>query len=122
MPRILVIDDELEIRSLLREILEPVGYEVIEAPDGEVGVRLFRENPTDLIIMDIVMPNKDGIEVITDLQSNFRDVRIIAISGGGMLKKEDYLRKADSLGAFRSLTKPFRPRKLLKTVKEVLLR
>ncbi len=122
MTRILVIDDDAQIRSILKEMLEGAGYDVIEAPDGEIGLKLFRENPLDLIIMDIVMPKKDGIDVIAELQHDFPDVKIIAISGGGFLKKEDYLQKADELGAVRSLSKPFNIKKLLKTVKELLLK
>ena len=63
MARILIIDDETQIRSMLRLMLERVGYEIAEAPDGIEGIRQYRENPADLIITDLIMPNKDGIGI-----------------------------------------------------------
>jgi len=83
MARILIIDDESQIRSMLRLMLERVGYEVDEAPDGLEGIRQYREDPADLIITDLIMPNKDGIGMIIDLKKEFPKVKIIAMSGGG---------------------------------------
>ena len=75
MARILIIDDESQIRSMLRLMLERVGYKVVEAPDGIEGIRKYREKPTDLIITDLIMPNKDGIGVIIDLKKEFPEVK-----------------------------------------------
>jgi CheY-like chemotaxis protein len=120
MSRILIIDDEPQIRSMLRLMLERVGYEVAEAPDGIEGIRRYRENPADLIITDLIMPNKDGIGMIIDLKKEFPKVKIIAMSGGGVNRPEGYLDGAKKLGATRTLTKPIDRDEMLKAVKETL--
>ena len=120
MARILIIDDESQIRSMLRLMLERVGYEVAEAPDGIEGIRQYRENPADLIITDLIMPNKDGIGMIIDLKKEFPKVKIIAMSGGGVNRPEGYLDGAKKLGATRTLTKPIDRDEMLKAVKETL--
>lgn len=81
MESILIIDDEPQIRSMIRLILERSGYTVIEASDGIEGIRRFREKPADLIITDLIMPNKDGIGMIIELKKEFPDVKIVAMSG-----------------------------------------
>ena len=120
MARILIIDDESQIRSMLRLMLERVGYEIDEAPDGVEGIRLYRENPADLIITDLIMPNKDGIGMIIDLKKEFPKVKIIAMSGGGVNRPEGYLDGAKKLGATRTLTKPIDRDEMLKAVRETL--
>jgi len=120
MARILIIDDESQIRSMLRLMLERVGYEIAEAPDGIEGIRRYRENPADLIITDLIMPNKDGIGMIIDLKKEFPKVKIIAMSGGGVNRPEGYLDGAKKLGATRTLTKPIDREEMLKAVKETL--
>jgi DNA-binding response OmpR family regulator len=120
MARILIIDDESQIRSMLRLMLERVGYEVDEAPDGLEGIRQYREDPADLIITDLIMPNKDGIGMIIDLRKEFPKVKIIAMSGGGVNRPEGYLDGAKKLGATRTLTKPIDRDEMLKAVKETL--
>ncbi len=120
MARILIIDDESQIRSMLRLMLERVGYEIAEAPDGIEGIRQYRENPADLIITDLIMPNKDGIGMIIDLKKEFPKVKIIAMSGGGVNRPEGYLDGAKKLGASRTLTKPIDRDEMLKAVKETL--
>ena len=120
MARILIIDDESQIRSMLRLMLERVGYEIAEAPDGIEGIRQYRENPADLIITDLIMPNKDGIGMIIDLKKEFHKVKIIAMSGGGVNRPEGYLDGAKKLGATRTLTKPIDRDEMLKAVKETL--
>lgn len=120
MARILIIDDESQIRSMLRLMLERVGYEVIEAADGLEGIRQYRDNPADLIITDLIMPNKDGIGMIIDLKKEFPQVKIIAMSGGGVNRPEGYLDGAKKLGAARTLTKPIDRDEMLDAVKETL--
>ena len=120
MARILIIDDESQIRSMLRLMLERVGHEIAEAPDGVEGIRKYRENPADLIITDLIMPNKDGIGMIIDLKKEFPKVKIIAMSGGGVNRPEGYLDGAKKLGATRTLTKPIDRDEMLKAVKETL--
>ena len=120
MGHILVIEDEAQMRKLLRQVLEDAGYEVEEAPDGLEGVRLYRENPADLIITDLIMPNKDGIGMIIDLKKEFPGVKIIAMSGGGVNRPEGYLDGAKKLGANRTLTKPIDRDQMLMAVKDTL--
>ena len=120
MGRVLVIDDEPQIRSMLRMMLERAGHEVEEAPDGIEGIRIYRNNPVDLIISDLIMPNKDGIGMIIELKKEFPDVKIIAMSGGGLNKPEGYLEGAKKLGAQQTLTKPIDRDELLRTVSDIL--
>ena len=120
MQSILIIDDEPQIRSMIRLILERAGYSVTDAADGVEGMRRFRENPVDLIITDLIMPNKDGIGMIIELKKEFPDVKIIAMSGGGLNRPEGYLRGAQKLGAACTLSKPINRQELLRVVKDTL--
>jgi DNA-binding response OmpR family regulator len=120
MARILVIDDDEQIRTTLRRVLELEGHEVLVAADGKEGVKLFREQGADLIITDIVMPDKEGLETIMELRRDFRDAKIVAISGGGHIDGECYLMMAEQLGAGHTLTKPFEREQLLAAVGEAL--
>ena len=120
MARILIIDDEPQIRSMLKLMLEREDYEVVEAPDGVEGIKVYRQNPADLIITDLIMPNKDGIGMIIDLKKEFPDVNIIAMSGGGLNKPDGYLKGAKKLGAACTLTKPIDREEMLKAVKDIL--
>jgi PAS domain S-box-containing protein len=118
--RILIIDDDVEIRVMLRNILEHTGYEVVDAPDGKVAMRLHRNEPADLIITDLIMPKKEGIETIVELKRDFPEVKIIAISGGGSSGPKDYLSIAKQMGAMRIFTKPLEQDVLLEAVRELL--
>jgi DNA-binding NtrC family response regulator len=120
MARILIIDDEPQIRSMLRLMLERVGYEVMEAADGMEGIRQYRDNPADVIITDLIMPNKDGIGMIIELKKEFPQIKIIAMSGGGVNRPEGYLDGAKKLGASRTLTKPIDRDEMMSAVKETL--
>ena len=117
---ILVIDDDETIREILRAILEREGYRVLEAPDGGEGLKQFTETPTDLVITDLIMPGKEGIETIRDLRRKFPGVKIIAVSGGGRIGPDSYLKMAKGVGALRTLSKPFDVTVLLKAVEEVI--
>lgn len=120
MALILIIDDEPQIRSMLKLMLERDGYKVAEAPDGIEGIKIYRQTPADLIITDLIMPNKDGIGMIIELKKEFSDVKIIALSGGGLNKPEGYLKGAKKLGAACTLTKPIDREEMLRAVKDVL--
>ena len=120
MARIIVIDDEQQVRTTLREILEHEGYEVTEAADGAEGMKLFREEPADLVVTDMIMPNKEGMETIMDLRREFPEVKIIAISGGGRIGPESYLEVAEGFGAMRIFTKPFDIEEFLVAIRELL--
>ena len=120
MARILVIEDDDQMRGMLRQMLERSGYEVIDAPDGKVGMNLYSEKRADLIITDVVMPEKDGIETIMELRRGSPAVKIIAISGGGRIGPEDHLLVAKGLGAQYTFIKPFELKELLKAVSALL--
>lgn len=121
LARILVIEDDFEIRELLRLVLEKAGYHVEVAEDGDEGVALFRNNPTDLVITDIIMPKKEGIETIIELKRDFPDVKIVAISGGRTLGPNQYLEMADVAGAEMTIAKPFDLGDMLDSIKKLLL-
>ena len=121
MARILIIDDDDQFRAMLRKMLERAGYNDIEdTAEGKVGVKLFRQNPFDLVVTDIVIPDKEGIEIIIELNRDYPGIKIIAISGGGKIGPESYLEMAKSLGASITLEKPFGQSDLIDAVKELL--
>jgi CheY-like chemotaxis protein len=120
MTRILIIDDDDIIRRMLRLMLTKAGYEVLDAADGIEGIRLFRENDVDLVITDLIMPEKEGIEMIVELKNDFPDVKIIAMSGGAQMGPEGYLQLADALGAQRTLKKPIAREDMLTAIEETL--
>jgi CheY-like chemotaxis protein len=107
MKRILVIDDEPTALEVLRRILEMEGYEVLQAANGKEGIAAFRQNPCDLVITDMVMPVKDGLQTILELRNEVPDLPVIAISGGGTISKERYLAVAGYLDNVITIAKPF---------------
>lgn len=121
MKRILIIDENTQLRQLLRQILEQEGYEVIDAKDGKEGTKLYRQTPTDLVITGVVMPEKDGIEILRELKRDFPDVKIIATSGGSRTIAAKYCLSAmTALGAERIFTKPFGRKEMLDAVHELI--
>ena len=118
--RILIIEDDVQIREMLRQTMEREGYEVVDAPNGKVAMKIQREKPAALIITDLIMPEKEGIETIRELRQDFQDIKIIAISGGGRLGPEEYLDMAKMLGAQRTFAKPIERKVLLDAVRELL--
>lgn len=119
MSRILVIDDDQQIRELIREILERASHTVFEADNGVAGLQRMSEETVDVVVTDIIMPDKDGLETITELRKSYPEVRIIAISGGGRRVNRDYLPTAQAFGADRVLYKPFRPQDVMDAIDEV---
>jgi DNA-binding response OmpR family regulator len=119
LARILLIEDQDLIRGLLRDTLELAGHTVIEAPNGADGLDLFRQAGADLVITDIVMPDKDGLEVVRALREQVPPVNIIAISGAGD-SAEDYLDRAYRMGAVKVLRKPFPLAALIAAIDELL--
>jgi DNA-binding response OmpR family regulator len=118
---ILVIDDEELIRLQIRSALEMEGFTVYEAANGNEGLTRIALSVPDVVITDILMPDKEGIETILELRRLHPTVRIIAISGGGRTGNKDFLKTAKHLGADRTLAKPFGLADLLKLVREVLV-
>jgi len=120
MARILIIDDNAQLREMLNLMLAQAGHEVVEAGSGETGVNLYREKPADVVVLDILMPEKGGLETIVELKRDFPNVKVIGISGGFQKKTDENQTLADLLGIQRTLSKPFAPEELLKTIREVL--
>ena len=121
MIQILLIDDDNEFREMLREALSQAGYGVLEASDGKIGVDLYREKHPGLIITDVIMPEKDGAEVIFDLQQDFPDIKIIVMTGGGQGDAQAYLRSITTHSNVKhAFEKPFAIDKLLQAVKETV--
>jgi DNA-binding response OmpR family regulator len=120
MSHILVIDDDIDLRVIMQEALQAAGYEVSMAADGAQGIALQRKQPASLLITDIFMPNKEGIETIRDFREEFPNVPIIAMSGGGKLKRQSSLFTAKALGAEVILRKPFKMSDLLRSVAALL--
>lgn len=122
MARVLVIDDNDQFREMLRECLESEGYEVVVASNGKEGIDLYHKEPADLVITDVLMPEKDGVEMMVDLSRNFPDVKIIVISGGGEEgSAEDYLESIKVICNIKhTFSKPFEMDAMLKAVEEAV--
>ena len=120
MGSILVIDDDPQICGLLKQTLEKEGHTVETAENGVVGINQYRETQMDLILLDILMPEKEGLETILDLRREFPEVKIIAMSGGSERAKLNLLDLAKRLGAQYTIQKPFQLKDLTDLVKEVL--
>ena len=120
MGKILVIDDDAQVRTYLRHLLEREGHEVHTADNGKTGTRAYRDTRPDLVVLDVIMPEQEGLETIRKLRAEAPGLKIIAISGGGQLVPETFLDVARRLGAARTLTKPFGRGEFLGAVDELL--
>jgi CheY-like chemotaxis protein len=118
--RILVVDDDDRLRAATLDILSGEGYETAAARDGDELMRKYREQPADLVLCDLFMPGKDGLELIGELLKNFPQARIVAMSGGAYNGKLSVLQMARHLGASDILAKPFGRTKLLEVISRVL--
>lgn len=119
MARILLIDDDDALRGVIAQNLELAGHVVLQAGDGRQGVDLFHIAPVDLVLTDLVMPGKEGVETIIEMHREKPELPIIAMSGG-MPRSSMYLEIAAKLGARRALAKPFTPQELLSAIDQVL--
>jgi len=120
MHRILLIDDEEPFRRMLRIVLSDLGYAVTEAREGGEALTLLRQGSADVVITDLIMPGKEGIETIKELRRDHPQVKIIAMSGGGRLSPANYLHIAQVMGAHRILTKPFSHDELKQVLEDLL--
>jgi DNA-binding response OmpR family regulator len=120
MPHLLLIDDDELFRPMLRENLEQMGYTVTEARNGQEGLEKYASAPADLVLTDIIMPDKEGIETIVELRKKWPGVKIIAMSGGGRLTAASYLNVAQKLGAGCVLSKPFSTDELSAAINKLL--
>ena len=116
MATILVIDDHEPVRALLRAVLEKAGHEVTEAPNGRVGLEVYRARPADLVVTDICMPEMNGLDLILELTQAFLNVKVIAMSGADDL--DTGLPRARLLGARQTIQKPFSMEVLVQTVQD----
>ena len=112
MARILIVDDDQAFRLTLQKVLEESGYEVSFAANGEQGIAYYRQNPFDVVIVDLVMPVKNGLQTIRELHKQYTDVKIIAVTG----VDPENLGLAEQLGAIGSLNKPFETKRLLEMI------
>jgi CheY-like chemotaxis protein len=116
MTRVLIIDDDAPTRDVLRQLLNREGYETVEACDGPEGVQCSQAASMDVIILDMLLPEQNGLEVIRALREVDPAVPIIAISGSGYTGPLDFLRVAETFGVQHAFQKPFRLREMLKAV------
>jgi two-component system, chemotaxis family, chemotaxis protein CheY len=130
MPSVLVIDDEADVRDSIGQVLGRVGFDIVTADNGLTGVEGFFKHPTDVVIVDVVMPRSNGVEVIKKIRASFPGARIIAVSGGGQfgplgykpgaIVTEAYLAAASQSGADAVMTKPFNRKDLIALVRSLV--
>lgn len=120
MLRILIVDDDDLLRNALHKTLVRAGYEVEDASNGTAALKAYQRQPHDLVITDIVMPDREGLDTIRALRERDADVKIIAMSGGGLGRAHDYLTLAHHFGATRIIAKPFSGSDVLAVVASVL--
>ena len=120
MNSVLVIDDSIEMRELLQEMIKVLGYAVRAAAGGAQGVAAYREEPADVVILDRFMPDKDGLETLRELRQLDPAVRVIAMTGGGDFHNVGILKPASLMGASRLLFKPITMAELRKAIEAVL--
>jgi len=119
MARILIIDDDDALRSVIAQNLTLAGHTVLQAGDGNQGIALAKAEQVDLVLTDLVMPGKEGVETIIELHRENPTLPIIAMSGG-MPRSQMYLQIATKLGARQTLAKPFTPQDLISAIDRVL--
>jgi DNA-binding NtrC family response regulator len=118
--RIMVVDDDAGIRRSLQTLLSRAGHEVLQAADGSEAIRLWRNGGADLVITDLHMPNKDGIQTILELLTHTPGIPIIAMSGGGQTKRLDLLGNVTLLGSVLTIEKPFTLSEMMSVVSRAL--
>jgi DNA-binding response OmpR family regulator len=117
--QILLIEDDIDLREAIEDVLLEHDYQVETASNGKLGLKKLQESPFDLVICDIVMPEMDGIEFLQQLTGTGYNGKTLMVSGGGRLNTVDYLMIAESLDADLTLQKPFSLEQLLNAIKEL---
>jgi DNA-binding response OmpR family regulator len=120
MRKILIIDDEPHILLMLKKMLERAGFEIDLASNGVEGIELFKKSRADLVITDIIMPEKEGLETIREMRRIKSDLKIIAMSGGGKVSADNYLEIAKIFGAAKVIAKPFTKLEMVTAVQELM--
>jgi len=127
MTRVIIIDDEEDIRCALKEVFVRAGFDVEVASNADEGLDLLRQKKADLVVTDVIMPGKDGVEAVYEIRMEFPNTKIIVISGGGNVAPLDYqpgsiatsayLASASAVGADMTLTKPFDRQELIRAAR-----
>ena len=117
--RILVVDDNEDLRTTIQALLQADGFDVSVAADGEAALSQHRSRPADVVITDLFMPDKDGIETIIELKKLYPKIKIVAMSGWTSTQGSDYLQVAREIGAAVTLQKPFDPLELSRVVRDL---
>lgn len=120
MNSVLIIEDDEFVMNMLKQTFERAGYEVGTASNGRIGLQLYQCKPFDVVITDLIMPDMEGIETISNLRKDNPEAKVIAISGGGRNSPDDYLHLAKKLGAARTFPKPVDRNELLSAVQELM--
>jgi DNA-binding NtrC family response regulator len=120
VPKVLVVDDDDAILRLIQTALRRSGYHVVVARDGNEAIRCLKEEPFDLVLTDVVMPEMEGLELMTELRRMAPHQKIVAMSGGGDFGTDSYLHYARKLGACGTLSKPFSIELLLGVLRDAL--
>lgn len=120
MLNVMIIEDDEQLRKMLQIMIEKEGYSVEVASNGEEAIKLFKTQPSELIITDLLMPEKDGLETIMEVKRDNPHVKIIAVSGGGQVGSKTYLKVAERLGAQHIFSKPFKRTDLLEAVASLI--
>ncbi len=120
MARVLLIDDEMPFRQTIAKFLTRAGYEVVEAENGQLGLRAFEQSKFDAIVTDIIMPDIEGLELIRTVRSIDPNIPVVAMSGGGRVSGMQPLKVAKILGASAVLYKPFERAQLLEAMAAAL--
>jgi CheY-like chemotaxis protein len=120
MSNILVVEDNVQVAKLFRDTLTRAAHQVVVKANGNEALQALEQQAFDLVITDIFMPEKDGLELIREIRAHKLDIKVIAISGGGKSKAPLYLEMAKKLGASRTLNKPFELKELLQVVEETI--
>jgi CheY-like chemotaxis protein len=117
--RVLVVDDNRDMLETMQLLLAHAGHEAEVSDNAGRALEIQRERPADVLITDIFMPGTDGLETILEFRARWPDLRIVAMSGGGMVARRDYLEVAREAGADAMLRKPFEPQRLIETVERL---
>jgi CheY-like chemotaxis protein len=118
--KLLVVDDEEAVRMMLKLMLEKDSHDVITAENGIQAVNCLRKQTLDIVILDIIMPDKEGFETIAEIRRDYPSLKIIAISGGGSIGATSYLKLAKTLGAHLTMEKPIRKEELKAAIRQLV--
>ncbi len=117
---ILVIEDDLELQEFVQEFLSENDFDVLLAGNGNEGLNVLDKHTVDLVLTDLLMPEKDGVRVISEIKTHHSHIPVIAMSGGQSVFSPVFLEAAATLGAAKTISKPFRNEELLQTIRECL--